>query len=59
MCQELQKEQIRTFLAGRGRQTLDIMREFAVLILLVEKKDGMHFLFEKRAAKIKQPGDIC
>ena len=59
MCQELQKEQIRTFLAGRGRQTLDIMREFAVLILLVEKKNGMHFLFEKRAAKIKQPGDIC
>ena len=59
MYQELQREQIRTFLAGRGRQTLDIMREFAVLILLVEKKDGLHFLFEKRAAKIKQPCDIC
>lgn len=43
----------------RGRDTIDIMREFAVLLLLVAKPDGLHFLFEKRAAKIKQPGDIC
>lgn len=59
MSKELQKEEIRDFLAQRGRDTIDIMREFAVLILLVQKADGLHFLFEKRAAKIKQPGDIC
>ena len=59
MSKELQKEEIRDFLAQRGRDTIDIMREFAVLILLVAKPDGLHFLFEKRAAKIKQPGDIC
>ena len=59
MSKELQKEEIRDFLVQRGRDTIDIMREFAVLILLVAKPDGLHFLFEKRAAKIKQPGDIC
>ena len=59
MSKELQKEEIRDFLAQRGRDTIDILREFAVLILLVAKPDGLHFLFEKRAAKIKQPGDIC
>ena len=52
-------EEMKKMLARRSFSTLDIMREFAVLILLVEKKDGLHFLFEKRAAKIKQPGDIC
>ena len=59
MSKDLQKEEIRDFLVQRGRDTIDILREFAVLILLVAKPDGLHFLFEKRAAKIKQPGDIC
>ena len=57
--QTSQKEKIRDFLARRGRDTIDIMREFAVLILLVQKADGLYFLFEKRAATIKQPGDVC
>ena len=39
MSKELQKEEIRDFLAQRGRDTIDILREFAVLILLVAKPD--------------------
>lgn len=31
----------------------------AVLILLVKKKGEFHILFEKRAANIRQGGDIC
>ena len=34
-------------------------REFAVLIPLVEKEGELHFLFEKRAEGIRQPGDVC
>ena len=34
-------------------------KEFAILIPLVEKNGRLHFLFEKRAEGIRQPGDIC
>ena len=34
-------------------------KEFAVLIPLVERQGELHFLFEKRAEGIKQPGDVC
>ena len=52
-------DEIKNIIRGRTPITLEIMREFAVLILLTEKEDGLHFVFEKRAAGIKQPGDIC
>ena len=42
-----------------GPRTLEIMREFAVLILLTEIEGELCFVFEKRAAGIRQPGDIC
>lgn len=42
-----------------GPRTLEIMREFAVLILLTELSGELCFVFEKRAAGIRQPGDIC
>ena len=42
-----------------GVQTLEIMREFAVLVLLTEIDGKLCFVFEKRAAGIRQPGDIC
>lgn len=52
-------EQVKNLMKGRKPTTLEIMREFAVLILLTEKEDGLHFVFEKRAEGIKQPGDVC
>lgn len=32
---------------------------FAVLCPLVEQPDGLHFLFEVRAAGVRQPGEVC
>jgi len=34
-------------------------REYAVLCPLVEKPDGLHFLFEVRAAQLRQGGEVC
>ena len=35
-------------------------RYFSVLILLIERKDGIHILYERRSRKMKaQPGDVC
>ena len=33
--------------------------EFAVLCPLVERPDGLHLLFEVRAANLKQGGEVC
>ena len=52
-------DDIREKMKDRTPQTLEIMREYAVLILLTEKDGEPHFVFEKRAAGIKQPGDVC
>ena len=52
-------EDIKEKMQGKIYGTLGIVREFAILILLTEKEDGLHFVFEKRAGGIKQPGDIC
>ena len=51
--------QLQEKMATRAGQPLDPCRDYVVLILLVERKDGLHLLFEKRAETIKQPGDIC
>ena len=35
-------------------------REYAILLPLIEKRDGLHLLFQVRSSKLKnQPGDIC
>ena len=52
-------EDIKEKMRGKTYGSLGIVREFAILILLTEKEDGLHFVFEKRAGGIKQPGDIC
>lgn len=52
-------DEIRKRMLDRVPGTLEILRDYAVLILLTEKEDGLHFVFEKRAAGIKQPGDVC
>ena len=51
--------QLQEKMAARAGQPLEPRRDYVVLILLVERKDGLHLLFEKRAETIKQPGDIC
>lgn len=46
-------------MAERKPGVIGDRKEFAVLIPLVERADGLHLLFEKRSGNIKQPGDIC
>lgn len=50
---------IKEKMAGRKPGVIGDRKEFAVLIPLVERSDGLHLLFEKRSGSIKQPGDIC
>lgn len=38
---------------------LGARREFAVLCPLVEQPDGLHLLFEVRAAALRQGGEVC
>ncbi len=52
-------EDLKKKIQGESYGTLGVMREFAILILLTEKEDGLHFVFEKRAGGIRQPGDVC
>ncbi len=35
------------------------LRRFAVLALLTERDGALHFILNKRAAGVNQPGDIC
>ncbi len=50
---------IKEKMKGRTPGVIGDRKEFAVLIPLVEREDGLHLLFEKRSGNIKQPGDIC
>lgn len=50
---------IKEKMAGRKPGVIGDRKEFAVLIPLVERADGLHLLFEKRSGNIKQPGDTC
>ena len=50
---------IKEKMAGRKPGVIGDRKEFAVLIPLVEREDGLHLLFEKRSGNIKQPGDTC
>ena len=55
----MELETIRTKMEGRKPGVIGDKKEFAVLIPLVEKDGELHFLFEKRAEGIRQPGDVC
>ena len=50
---------IKEKMAGRKPGVIGDRKEFAVLIPLLEREDGLHLLFEKRSGNIKQPGDTC
>ena len=50
---------IKEKMKGRKPGVIGDRKEFAVLIPLVEREDGLHLLFEKRSGNIKQPGDTC
>lgn len=44
---------------GHEPGLLGARREFAVLCPLVEQPDGLHILFEVRAAALRQGGEVC
>ena len=48
---KLYTDHVPHLLNGRG--------EFAVLVPLVERSDGLHILYEVRAAGIRQPHEVC
>ncbi len=48
---KLYTDHVPRLLNGRG--------EFAVLVPLVERPDGLHILYEVRAAGIRQPHEVC
>ena len=51
---------VEKFMEGRTPGSIGLRKDCAVLIPLVERKDGMHFLFEQRSSRLKtQPGDVC
>ena len=50
---------IKEKMAGRKPGVIGDRKEFAVLIPLLGREDGLHLLFEKRSGNIKQPGDTC
>lgn len=52
-------ESIKTKMAGRVPAIMETKREHAVLLPLIETKEGLCVVFEKRAATIKQPGEVC
>jgi len=55
----MELSKIREKMNGREPGVIGDKKEFAVLIPLVERNGQLHFLFEKRAEGIRQPGDIC
>lgn len=51
---------IECLMEGRKPGAIGQRKDCAVLIPLVERADGLHFLFEQRSAQMKtQPGDVC
>lgn len=44
---------------GHQPGLLGARHEFAVLCPLVDQPDGLHFLFEVRAAELSQGGEVC
>ena len=55
------KEIIATFRDRSANRIENIpKKEYAILLPLVEKKDGLHLVFQVRSSHLKtQPGDVC
>lgn len=52
-------ERLSRFYGTHAPTLLGAREEYAVLCPLVERKDGLHLLFEVRAAGIRQGGETC
>ncbi len=52
-------ERLRRRFQGHDPGLLGADRSYAVLCPLVERADGLHLLFEVRAPKIRQGGEVC
>lgn len=50
---------LRRRFGGHQPGLMGARREFAVLCPFVEKEDGLHLLFEVRAAGLPQAGEVC
>lgn len=54
-----QLEALRRRFGGHKPGLLGARHEYAVLCPLVERADGLHLLFEVRAANLRQGGEVC
>lgn len=52
-------EALRRRYGGHQPGLLGARHEYAVLCPLVEREDGVHLLFEVRAANLRQGGEVC
>lgn len=52
-------ESLRRRYGGHQPGLLGARHEYAVLCPLVERPDGLHLLFEVRAANLRQGGEVC
>lgn len=52
-------EALRRRYGGHEPGLLGARHEYAVLCPLVERPDGLHLLFEVRAAELRQGGEVC
>lgn len=52
-------EALRRRFGGHEPGLLGARHEYAVLCPLVERPDGLHLLFEVRAANLRQGGEVC
>lgn len=52
-------ERLRRRYGGHEPDLLGARHEYAVLCPLVERPDGLHLLFEVRAANLPQGGEVC
>ena len=52
-------EGLRRRFGGHEPGLLGASRSYAVLCPLVEREDGLHLLFEVRAAQLRQGGEVC
>lgn len=52
-------QQLQSRFRGREPGLLGASASYAVLCPLVERPDGLHLLFEVRAAQVRQGGEVC
>ena len=52
-------EELRRRFDGHAPGLMGARHSYAVLCPLVERADGLHLLFEVRAAGLRQGGEVC